>query len=230
MLDTVAEELSFLEPAPVFVGGATIGLFVDALGRSQLRPTLDVDCIVPGVASRVAWWKLEEGLRARKWSPDPEGPMCRYISPSGVTVDVMPLDPAILGFADRWYGEVVRRAASIVLPSGRTIRIPTPAYLLTCKLEAWEDRGRHDPIMSKDLEDIMALLDGCRELERSVSESGSHVQDAVREGIGGILADGRVVEVALGQLPRGGDPEAQRRRVRRLMERLAGVGNPAGDP
>jgi len=230
MLDTAAEELSFLETAPVFVGGATIGLFIDALGQSQLRPTLDVDCIVPGVSTRTGWWKLEETLRARKWSPDPDGPMCRYISPSGVTVDVMPMDPSILGFADRWYAELVPRADSIVLSSGRAILVPTPAYLLTCKLEAWSDRGRADPLMSKDLEDIMALLDGCRELERSVSSSDAHVQDAVRESIGGILVDRGVLEVALGQLPRGGDPHAQRRRVRRLMERLAGGGDLARDP
>lgn len=221
-LDTVARELSFLEPGPVFVGGATVGLFVDALGRSQLRPTLDVACIVPGIASRAAWWKLEEDLRARKWHPDPDGPLCRYTSPSGETVDVMPMDPSILGFADRWYAELVPRAETIVLPSGRAIRVPTPAHLFVCKLEAWRDRGRADPMMSKDLEDVMALLDGCRDLERSVTTSRPHVREAVREGVGGIVADPRVLEVAIGQLPRGGDAEAQRRRVLGLMARLVG--------
>ena len=84
--------------------------------------------------------------------------------------------------------------------------------------------------MSKDLEDIMALLDGCRDLERSVSASDPHVRHAVREGLGGIVGDVVVLEVALGQLPRGGDPEAQRRRVRRLMERLADPEEPAQGP
>ncbi len=47
IVDRVAADLSWVEPEPVFVGGATIGLFLDDFGRSQFRPTKDVDCIVP---------------------------------------------------------------------------------------------------------------------------------------------------------------------------------------
>ncbi len=61
VVDAVAADLAWISPEPVYVGGATIGLFLDALGRSQLRATLDVDCIVPSVVTRVAWWTLEEG-------------------------------------------------------------------------------------------------------------------------------------------------------------------------
>lgn len=57
-----AEELSWLVPAPVFIGGATIGLFLDSLGRDQLRPTKDVDCIVPSVATTMQWFALEREL------------------------------------------------------------------------------------------------------------------------------------------------------------------------
>jgi len=59
LLDQVAADLEWLVPEPVFVGGATIGLFLDDLGRSQLRPTLDVDCIAPQLVSRAAWYQLE---------------------------------------------------------------------------------------------------------------------------------------------------------------------------
>jgi hypothetical protein len=55
VVDAVAADLEWVSPEPVFVGGATIGLFLDALGRSQLRPTLDVDCILPSAVTRVAW-------------------------------------------------------------------------------------------------------------------------------------------------------------------------------
>lgn len=65
VLDRVASQLDWLKPEPVFLGGATIGLFVDDFGRSQLRPTFDVDCIVPEVASRARWWELESELRRR---------------------------------------------------------------------------------------------------------------------------------------------------------------------
>ena len=39
ILDRVAEELSWLSPDPVYLGGATIGLFLDAVRRAQLRTT-----------------------------------------------------------------------------------------------------------------------------------------------------------------------------------------------
>jgi hypothetical protein len=60
----VARELAWLAPPPVFIGGATIGLFIDAFGKSQLRTTKDVDCIVPAVTTQVGWFALEGELRA----------------------------------------------------------------------------------------------------------------------------------------------------------------------
>lgn len=77
ILAEVVVELSWLEPPPVFIGGATIGLFLDEFGRSQLRPTKDVDCIVPSIATAIAWFELESELRRRGWHPDPHGPRCR---------------------------------------------------------------------------------------------------------------------------------------------------------
>lgn len=104
-LARVAARLSWLDPPPVFLGGATIGLYLDELGRSQLRPTDDVDCIVPLVRTWASWTRLEEDLRARGWSPDPGGPICRYASPDGDIVDLMPSEPAVLGFSGRWYAQ-----------------------------------------------------------------------------------------------------------------------------
>jgi hypothetical protein len=75
VIDAVAADLAWISPDPVFVGGATLGLFIDALGRSQLRPTLDVDCIVPSVVTRVAWWRLEVTCtRGPSAEPGPQPP------------------------------------------------------------------------------------------------------------------------------------------------------------
>jgi Nucleotidyl transferase AbiEii toxin, Type IV TA system len=53
----------------------------------------------------------------------------------------------------------VLHADKRTLPSGATIRAATPPFLLATKLEAFADRGRGDPIASRDLEDIVTLLD-----------------------------------------------------------------------
>lgn len=222
VVDAVAADLAWISPEPVFVGGATLGLFLDALGRSQLRPTLDVDCIVPRVVTRVAWWRLEEDLRARGWSPDPDGPICRYRSPGGVVVDLMSEDPAVLGFAGQWYGRVVSRAERRSLITGRAVLVAPPDLLLACKLDAWRDRGTHDPYASKDLEDIAALLDGCRELEACVAAAEPDVREAIAVGLTEILENTRYRQAVLGQLPRGGAPDAQEARVLALLRRLAG--------
>ena len=101
ILAEVAGELAWMEPAPVFIGGATIGLFLDAFGQEQVRPTKDVDCIVPSVTTQVGWFALESELRRHGWTPDQDGPICRYRSPLGFRVDLLAGDPAVQGFSAR---------------------------------------------------------------------------------------------------------------------------------
>lgn len=218
ILDAVAGELDWLEPEPVFLGGATIGLFLDAFGRSQLRPTEDVDCIVPAVLTRGAWWAFEEQLRNRGWSPDATGPICRYRSPSGTLVDLMTEDPEVLGFAGRWYPSAVATSERRQLVTGRRIRVPRAELLLACKLDAWNDRGKKDPLASKDLEDVVSLLDGCAELEAQVDIAPVELRDWLTAEFAEILGTASYLEAAIGQLPRGGDMAG---RERKLLARMA---------
>lgn len=221
VLDGVADALSWLEPAPVFLGGATIGLYLDPFGRSQLRPTWDVDCIVPAVLSRGAWWAFEEQLRSRGWSPVPGGPICRYRSPGGTLVDLMTEDPAILGFAGRWYPSAVETSEERPLVTGRYIRVPSPELLVACKLEAWNDRGKKDPLVSKDLEDVMSLLDGCSELEARVEAAPVELRNWIAAGFAEVLGNASYREAALAQIPRGGDFVGRERKILAILTRLA---------
>jgi hypothetical protein len=221
ILDQVADELGWVTPAPVFLGGATIGLYLDEFGRSQLRPTQDIDCIVPQILSRAAWWNLEEQLRDRGWMPVQGGPICRYRSPSGALVDLMAETPEVLGFGGRWYQSTVRDAQPRELVTGRRILVPTPEHLLACKLEAWQDRGQEDSLLSQDLEDIVSLLDGCRELEASVRAASRNLQEWLAEHLGELLDHRGHREALLAHVPRGGDQSAREERLLGLMSRLA---------
>jgi hypothetical protein len=222
MLDLVASELAWLRPEPVFLGGATVALYLDAFGRSQVRRTEDVDLVVPSVVSRSAWWALEEELRARGWSPDLDGPICRYRSPGGMVVDLMSEDPSILGFASPWYRDVVARAENRLLSTGRAVRVPPPELLLACKLDAWRDRGRRDPYVSQDLEDVAALLDGCRELEARVASAEANLRRAIGEALSDI--EQNHLETLLGHVPRSRDRRTQEARIQSLLLRLASGG------
>ena len=63
MLCKVAEALRRLDITIVYVGGATIALYLDSFAASQARVTLDVDCVVP-ISSLPEYQMLEAQSRA----------------------------------------------------------------------------------------------------------------------------------------------------------------------
>jgi hypothetical protein len=77
-----------------------------------------------------------------------------------VTVDMMPTEPSILGFSNKWYREGILKATSVELPSRQQIRIFTAAFFVAAKCEAFVGRGKGDFLASRDFEDIVTILDG----------------------------------------------------------------------
>jgi hypothetical protein len=75
-------------------------------------------------------------------------------------LDLMPTQGEILGFSNRWYPLALDTTQPQGLPSGRSIRIVTAPVFLATKLEAFRGRGRGDYLVSHDLEDLMAVVDG----------------------------------------------------------------------
>jgi hypothetical protein len=153
-----AERLRLLLPEIVFVGGCATGLLIDDPGAARVRGTYDVD-VIAEIASYAEYTVFSERLRALGFQEDTsEGaPLCRWRH-GGLILDVMPLDPKILGFSNRWYSEALRAAEEVRLPAGSTIRAITASYFLGTKLEAFRGRGRDDYFSSHDLEDFMAVV------------------------------------------------------------------------
>jgi predicted nucleotidyltransferase len=150
-LEIVAGGLKDLLDETVFVGGATIILYLpESLPDSQARPTDDVDCVVE-ISSRTEYAKLEKKLRTLGFKNvmDSGAPVCRWTY-SGVTVDMMPTDPKILGFSNRWYKPGVEKAVKVSLPAGDEISIFTVPYFLASKVEAFLGRGKRDFYGSRD--------------------------------------------------------------------------------
>jgi hypothetical protein len=86
-------------------------------------------------------------------------PLCRWLI-DDVQPDVMPIEERILGFTNRWYRSAMNAAQEIELERGLRIRMVTAAYFIATKLEAFRSRGRRDYTMSRDLEDLLAVIDG----------------------------------------------------------------------
>ena len=88
----------------------------------------------------------------------------------------MPLDAKILGFSNTWYGPAMDHAEERELKKGLKIRLVTPVYFCASKLEAFAGRGKNDFSSSRDLEDLIAVVDGRAELVGEIRVADSDVR------------------------------------------------------
>ena len=115
----VAKRLGRLRERAAFVGGATLELLISDAGAGPVRPTDDVDVVLPVRTRREFLEEVSAELRRAGFKHDlrDDAPICRWIV-EGVTVDVMPTDEAILGFANRWYQAGLEHALPVVRSLG----------------------------------------------------------------------------------------------------------------
>lgn len=127
-------------------------------GATPIRSTLDVD-LVSKVAALQEYHGLEAEFSKLGFRRDisADAPICRWVY-RGIQVDLMPTDPAVLGFSNRWYDLAVRAATDVVLPGGTVIRLINAPTFLATKFEAFFDRGQGDLLVSHDLEDIVNVV------------------------------------------------------------------------
>lgn len=176
MLETVARVLSQVRTTIVFTGGATIFLYLDEVAAPDIRPTDDVDCVVE-ITSRSEYYNFSNLLRTLGLQETTESgaPLCRWHYEK-ISIDVMPCDSSVLGFSNRWYRPGIANSIRYQLPSGRQILIFSTPYLLASKIEAFIGRGGGNFYFSSDIEDIVALLDGCFSLFEEVQQADEEVK------------------------------------------------------
>ncbi len=204
LLERAAQALEPVLGDVVFLGGASIVLWITDPAAPAPRPTKDVDVVVE-VTSRAAFHAFEERLRSLRFKEDQEdqedGIICRWRHrDDDLILDAMPADAAILGFENRWQGASIPHAVERALPSGATILATRPDYLLATKIEAFNGRGHEDFLGSRDFGDMISLIDGRQELVAEAQQSEPdlraylaselsrlRVHPRFREGISGAL-------------------------------------------
>jgi hypothetical protein len=87
----------------------------------------------------------------------------------------MPDDEGILGFSNRWYSLGLESAVDHTLTDDIIVRVLTAPLFLATKLEALRGRGIDDLLMSRDLEDILLLLDGRPTLVEEVADAPAEI-------------------------------------------------------
>jgi hypothetical protein len=148
----------------VFVGGCATALLITDSAAADVRPTIDVDAIAE-ITSYAAYAEFSERLSQLGFQEDAResAPLCRWRQQT-TTLDVMPLNETILGFSNKWYRPAMDHAEERELEKDLKIRLVAPVYFCASKVEAFAGRGRNDFHASRDLEDLIAFVDGRAEL------------------------------------------------------------------
>lgn len=212
-LRRIAEALGELREQVVFVGGAVAGLLVTDPLAGSVRATRDVDAVVN--ANRAMFHHIEEALARRGFSRDISSEViCRWVhKASGVLFDLMPVQPEVLGFSNRWYPYAVQTATPVNLGEGVTIQLVSAVAFVATKLEAFASRGGSDFLCSHDLEDVLNIIDGREELAEEMAAAPAELRQAVAATFAGLLTNQDFASVLPGLVA---EPE----RAGLVMERL----------
>lgn len=101
------------------------------------------------------------------------------------------------------------------------IQVAEPAYLLAAKLEAFWERGVSDILMSHDLDDVVILVDGRRNLVSEVARADVDVRTFVAECIGWLLDNPEFHDTLSSRLSPDAASQARRELILQRMRALA---------
>jgi predicted nucleotidyltransferase len=222
MLEMVAKALGPINDRVVYVGGCAVGLLITDLARPVVRATKDVDVFVE-IGSRAKYYELSEELRHEGFVEDHEDDViCRW-KLEKLQVDIMPTDPSVLGFSNKWSLPAVRDAETILLPSGRQIRLIAPAMLVATKIEAFHDRGNGSFGSSHDIEDIVNLVDGREELTSEIRAADEAVRTYLANELDDLLGQPSFIEGLAWHLGPSTEDQARVEVVIARLRQIAGL-------
>jgi hypothetical protein len=209
ILETAVRLLGPLADDMVFLGGCATGLLLTDIAAPPIRFTQDVD-VITEVASLGDYHRLSDELRERGFREDQgdDAPNCRWVR-DGVVLDIMPTKREILGFGNEWYQPALEAAETCDLPSGKHIRMVTAPYFLATKLAACDGRGKGDYVLSDDMEDVVAVLDGRPEIVDEVRDADEILGRHLIVRFAALLGDSKFQSALPGHLP--GDAASQAR-------------------
>lgn len=208
MLSKVAKGLGEMINEIVFVGGSVAELYADDVALSDIRATLDVDCVIE-ISSQMNYYDLEKRLREKGFSNDMTSgaPICRWIY-KGTIVDVMPTS-GILGFSNKWYVDGISNKIPCVLPDGNQIYIFSTPYYLGSKFEAMLSRGGNDLRTSHDFEDIVFILDNTLDIIKQIVEIDKPIKDYLVVQFRELLNNPNIEEAIECVLPYGAEQRVE---------------------
>lgn len=223
LITYIGNRIGSLRNEFVFVGGSIVELLLDEDYPLSPRPTKDVDAIV-GVCNRNHFNNIEKKLRKLGFKNNIiDGVICRW-EIDGAILDVMPTDPNILGFSNRWYQPALKYAQKVFLEPELEILLISATYFLATKLEAFENRGNQDFYASHDLEDIVTVLDGRESLFNEILSSDKDVQSFIVQTFIKYQKQDQFIESLPGHLsPYNALSSARAERIESIVEKIINI-------
>jgi len=211
----VARQLGDLLQNVVFAGGAVTGLLITDPAFPDVRPTIDIDVIVE-VTTLTDYYRIQQRLREKGFRESMEdGVICRWKFRE-ILVDFMPTDERILGFSNRWYTDAFRNAQDFSV-EGLTLKLIRAPYFLGTKLEAFHGRGKNDYMVSRDMEDFIAVLDGRLGIVEEILESNEKIKNYLADYCKQLLENDEFLDALSAHLP---PDQASQQRVSIIEERM----------
>jgi predicted nucleotidyltransferase len=200
LLKEAAKLLSPVLDELVFVGGCTTGLLITDEGAGDVRSTLDVD-VITEITSYADYVIFSERLRKLGFTEDTsdDAPLCRWVN-GDTKLDVMPLDETILGFSNCWYKAAIESAQEWELEPDLRIKVVTAPYFCATKIEAFRGRGKDDYLASRDLEDLVTIVDGRPGLLDELRSAPDDVRSYIAGAITQMLETRRFIDALPGHL------------------------------
>lgn len=202
MLKIVAKGLEELNQRVVYVGGAVTELYATDPAATEIRPTIDIDCVIELASySQLSDW--EDSLRKKGFENDrrKDAPLCRWLY-AGIVVDIMPDDEQVLQFTNRWYKGGMAHRQIRKLSNDIFINIFPVEYYLATKIEAVYGRGGSDLRGNHDFEDIIYILNSCNNLKSLIDTSSDfELKEYLKDCFGKFLQNPNIMEVIECALP-----------------------------
>jgi len=190
----------------VFAGASILPLLLDDDFDRPLRRTDDTDVVV-SVLHYGEWQRLRDALVAAGFRERADDRHARQILFwfDGLPVDFIPARMAEFGTANRWLSLGFDLAETAELETGQSIWRLSASAWLAAKIAAFEQRGRRDVLMSRDLEDIVTLLIGRRSLAEEIRYSQGEIRAYIIEAFRAWLRDNLVLDAMDGSVSSAAD-------------------------
>ncbi|MES2837807.1 MAG: nucleotidyl transferase AbiEii/AbiGii toxin family protein [Bacteroidota bacterium] len=219
VIKRIAKALGELNNNVIYVGGAVVSIYANDPAADDVRPTKDID-ISLSVASISELEKVRLDLISKgfKQTAD-EDVICRF-KYEDILVDVMNTKSIDWAPANSWFEKGYSSREKIKIEDFQ-IQILSLPYFLATKFEAYNNRGKNNPITSSDFEDIGYIMDNRLDFVELIENANQNVKDFLIEEFQKIINDRIKQEAIEANLYY----ENKQERFNRIMNNLNKVAN-----